>query len=172
MRLPLEPRRRDFTFSCLILTAEHVARERSRLTRARDDARRRMDSAYMDKLDGKIAEDFWQRKQAEWQTEEARITTQIQSLKEPGFEEHMIYVRRILELAQNAHSLYLTRKPVEQGELLKSVLLNCTIDAVSFYPTYRSPFDLIAKRVKNEQWSGRADLNCRPLAPQASALPG
>src|SRR5262249_45733587 len=22
------------------------------------------------------------------------------------------------------------------------------------------------------QWSGRADLNCRPLAPQASALPG
>jgi len=26
--------------------------------------------------------------------------------------------------------------------------------------------------VENEQWSGRADLNCRPLAPQASALPG
>ena len=23
-----------------------------------------------------------------------------------------------------------------------------------------------------EDWSGRADLNCRPLAPQASALPG
>jgi hypothetical protein len=23
-----------------------------------------------------------------------------------------------------------------------------------------------------EKWSGRADLNCRPLAPQASALPG
>ena len=25
---------------------------------------------------------------------------------------------------------------------------------------------------KEEKWSGRADLNCRPLAPQASALPG
>jgi len=25
--------------------------------------------------------------------------------------------------------------------------------------------------VRNE-WSGRADSNCRPLAPQASALPG
>jgi len=23
-----------------------------------------------------------------------------------------------------------------------------------------------------KRWSGRADLNCRPLAPQASALPG
>jgi hypothetical protein len=25
---------------------------------------------------------------------------------------------------------------------------------------------------KGNDWSGRADLNCRPLAPQASALPG
>jgi site-specific DNA recombinase len=151
---------------------EHVARERARLTRARDDVRRRMDSAYTDKLDGKIAEDFWGRKQAEWQAEEMRITTQIQGIKEPNNDERQIDVRRVLELAQNAHSLYLTRNRTEQGEMLKSVLSNCSIDAVSLYPTYRSPFDIIAKRVENEQWSGRADLNCRPLAPQASALPG
>ncbi len=25
---------------------------------------------------------------------------------------------------------------------------------------------------RRDEWSGRADLNCRPLAPQASALPG
>jgi site-specific DNA recombinase len=151
---------------------EHVARERARLTRALADIRRRMDSAYTDKLDGKITEEFWQRKQAEWQAEEARISTQIRSIKEPDFEEHLIDVHRILELAQNAHSLYVTRKPAEQGEMVRSILLNCSIDAVSLYPTYRSPFDLIAKRAENEQWSGRADLNCRPLAPQASALPG
>ena len=36
----------------------------------------------MDKLDGKIAEDFWQRKQTEWQTEDARLKAQIQGLKE------------------------------------------------------------------------------------------
>ncbi len=147
---------------------EHVARERARLTRALDDVRRRMDSAYIDKLDGKIAEDFWQRKQADWKTEEARITTQIQSLKEPNFDERLIDVHRILELAQNAHSLYLTRKPAEQGEMLKSVLLNCSIDAVSLYPTYRSPFDLIANRVENDQWSGREDLNLRPPGPEAA----
>jgi hypothetical protein len=29
-----------------------------------------------------------------------------------------------------------------------------------------------AQRQKQKNWSGRADLNCRPLAPQASALPG
>ena len=30
----------------------------------------RMDAAYSDKLDGKISEEFWQRKQADWETEE------------------------------------------------------------------------------------------------------
>jgi hypothetical protein len=29
-----------------------------------------------------------------------------------------------------------------------------------------------ARKLRAEFWSGRADLNCRPLAPQASALPG
>ena len=151
---------------------EHIARENARLIRARDDVRRRMDSAYVDKLDGKIAEDFWQRKQAEWQTEEARITTQIQSLKEPNTAGRIVDVQRILELAQNAHSLYLTRKPAEQAEILRMMLLNCSLDAVSVYPTYRSPFDLIAKRAENAEWSGREDLNLRPPGPEPGALPG
>jgi len=145
---------------------EQVARERARLIRARDDVRRRMDSAYIDKLDGKIIEEFWQRKQAEWQADEASITTQIQGLKETNFEERLIDVHRVLELAQNAHSLYLTRKPAEQAELLRNVLLNCSIDAVSLYPTYRSPFDLIAKRAENAEWSGREDSNLRPPGPE------
>jgi hypothetical protein len=77
-----------------------------------------------------------------------------------------------LELAQKAHFLYLTRNHAERGELLKRVLLNCATDGVTLWPTYRKPFNLIFERAKNEEWSGRADLNCRPLAPQASALPG
>jgi hypothetical protein len=75
-------------------------------------------------------------------------------------------VQRILELAQNAYFLYLTRKPTEQAELLKRVLLNCSIDAVSLYPTYRKPFDLIFNRAKNEEWSGREDSNLRPPGPE------
>jgi hypothetical protein len=75
---------------------EHVARERVRFTPERDDVRRRMDSAYTDKLDGKITEEFWQRKQAECQAEEARVTTQIQEIKEPDFEERLIDMHWIL----------------------------------------------------------------------------
>jgi hypothetical protein len=68
-------------------------------------------------------------------------------------------MEKIFELAQPAHSLYLTRKTEEQAQLLKKVVLNYETDGVSLYPTYRKPFDLIFKRAKNEEWSGRQDLN-------------
>ena len=146
--------------------------ERARLERELAVLYNRMDAAYKDKLDGKITEDFWQRNQADWQTEGMRIKSLISGLGEDKSDERILNVQRILELAQKAYFLYFMRKPTEQAELLRKVLLNCSIDAVSLYPTYRKPFDMIFKRAKNKEWSGRADLNCRPLAPQASALPG
>ena len=143
-----------------------IAQERARLERELTALYSRMDAAYTDKLDGKITEDFWQRKQADWQAEEARIKSLIAGLEDDKSNERLLNVQRILELAQQAYFLYFTRKPVEQAELLKTVLLNCSIDAVSLYPTYRKPFDLIAKRTKNKEWSGREDLNLRPPGPE------
>ena len=89
-----------------------------------------------------------------------------------GRDHVVLNAQRTLELANVAYSMYLTQKPAEQAELLKKVLLNCSIDAVSVTPTYRKPFDMIFERAKRKEWSGWADLSCRPLAPQASALPG
>jgi site-specific DNA recombinase len=145
-----------------------VAYERARLEQRLDAVRRRMDQAYTDKLDGKISEDFWQRKMIEWQAEEQRTTMALTGLQESSTNDRLLDAKRILELANKAYFLYLTRKPAEQAQLLKMVLLNCAIDGANLYPT----FDVIFQRTKNEEWSGRADLNCRPLAPQASALPG
>ena len=39
-----------------------------------------------------------------------------------------------------------SRIPAEKAKLLKMVLSNCRIDAVSLYPAYRKPFDLIFQR--------------------------
>ncbi len=53
----------------------HVRLE-SRLTSIRN----RMDSAYVDKLDGKIPEDFWERKMTEWRTEEQQVKSAMVGL--------------------------------------------------------------------------------------------
>jgi site-specific DNA recombinase len=134
--------------------------------------RTRMDQVYEDKLDGNIDEEFWKRKMTEWRTQERALQSAADSLNLPVSENHALTAQRTLELANKAHFLYVTRNHAEQGQLLKMVLLNCATDGVSITPTYRKPFDLIFRRAQNEEWSGRADLNCRPLAPQASALPG
>jgi hypothetical protein len=42
---------------------------------------RRIDQIYMDKVDGKISEDFWQRKTAEWQLEEQQV---LMAMQRPG----------------------------------------------------------------------------------------
>jgi site-specific DNA recombinase len=66
---------------------------------------------------------------------------------------------RILELANKAYFLYLKQPPAEKAKLLRIVLSNCKVDAVSVYPTYRKPFDLIFQRVKNEEWLPGLDSN-------------
>jgi hypothetical protein len=101
-----------------------------------------MDAAYEDKLVGNIPTEFWNRKQTGWLTEERRLKERIEEVGSGGTGERLLDARRILELAQNAHSLYLARRPAEQADLLKMVLWNCKTDGVSLYPAYRKLFDL------------------------------
>ena len=106
-------------------------------------------------MDGKIDEEFWKRKQAEYREQERQLEASASSLNTPVTTKTVLTAQRIFELANKAYSLYLTRNLAERGELLKSVLLNCTTDGVSLSPAYRKPFDLIFQRAKNEEWSER-----------------
>jgi len=147
------------------------AERKGRLEKEAEGVRRRMDQAYTDKLDGSIPEDFWKRKMAELQAEEERLQLAIDQCREPSTE-NMLTVARTFELAQKAHSIYVTQDPTEKAKLLKLVLLNCAIDEVSIYPEYKMPFNLIAERAKNQNWSGREDLNLRPPGPEFSRVNG
>jgi hypothetical protein len=126
----------------------------------------RMDQMYDDKLAGKIDEEFWTRKMADWRTQERALQSAAESFSLPVPANRALTAQRILELANKAHFLYLTRNHAERGQLLKTVLLNCATDGVSPTPTYRKPFDLIFERAKREEWSGREDLNLRPPGPE------
>jgi site-specific DNA recombinase len=141
------------------LQQEQTQRLQQRLASVRS----RLDQAYTDKLDGKITEELWSRKSAEWQTEEQQIQMAIRALSEIK-PERMLNAVRILELPNKAYFLYVRQSPSEKGKLLNLVLSNCAIDAASIYPTYRKPFDVILARAKNEEWRARRDSNPRPSA--------
>src|SRR5439155_5604420 len=118
--------------------------------------RRRLEQAYVDHLDGKITEEFWEAKSAEWQEEEQALLASLRELEQAENPERALDRVRILELANKAHSLYVTQTPQEM------VLSNCAVDAVSVYPTYRKPFDMIFERAKTGEWWTRGDSNPRP----------
>ena len=48
---------------------EETTAQRTRLEQRLSAVRRRMEQSYLDKLDGKISEEFWSAKHAEWQQE-------------------------------------------------------------------------------------------------------
>ena len=132
---------------------------RSRLEGRLTAVRNRIDAAYVDKLDGKISEEFWERKMAEWRVEEQQVKLALDALANAGTEDRALSAERTLELANKAYLLYVSQDSFEKAKLLRTLLSNCSMDAVSATPTHRYPFDLIFKRAKREEWSGRLDSN-------------
>ena len=118
-----------------------------------------MDDAYTDKLDGKIPEDFWERRMNAWQVEEQQVKMAIQGLSNGESSDRALDAKRIFELANKAYSLYVSQDSTEKAKLLRMLFSNCSVDAVSVTPTYRKPFDMIFKRAQSEEWSGRLDSN-------------
>jgi site-specific DNA recombinase len=147
-----------------------VSNERTFLESRLTAIRNRMDKAYSDKLDGKIEEDFWQRLMAEWRMEEQQVKMAIQGLNSGGTGDRALDAQKIFELANSAYSLYVSQNSVEKAKLLRLVVSNFSVDAVSVTPTYRKPFDMIAKRAQSEEWSGRRDSNPRPSGPKTGQI--
>jgi len=116
-----------------------VGAERTHLEARLTSIRKRMDAAYGDRLDGKIPEDFWERKMNEWRMKEQQVKMAIQDLCNAQYGDRALYAQRIFELANKAHSLYISQNPVEKAKLLRLKFSNFSVDAVSVTATYRSP---------------------------------
>jgi hypothetical protein len=123
------------------------------------DRHPRADGQRTDKLDGKIPEDFWERKTSDWRMEEQQVKMAMEGLNSAEIGDRALDAQRILELANQAYSLYVSQDSTEKAKLLRMLFSNCSVDAVSVSPAYTKPFDMIFKRAQSEKWSGRLDSN-------------
>ncbi|HVZ84376.1 MAG TPA: hypothetical protein VG893_11945 [Terracidiphilus sp.] len=144
-------------------TQSHIDAEKARLTKELNSLQTQRDEAYTDKLRGEITVEFWRARQAKWAEEEVAIKAQLSSLEDEKTPRRFVNLHFTLELAQTIDSKLVTANEFEKANLAKIVLSNSKIDAVSLYPTYRKPFDVIVRRAKNEEWLRGLDLNQRPL---------
>jgi site-specific DNA recombinase len=120
----------------------------------------KLDRAYDDRLSGHITDELWTRKSVEWQRELEEIRRET-SRHEKASSDYSVTGSKILELAKNAHSLFIQQDPTQQARLLKILLSNCSFDRGSLSPTYTKPFDLFVVGNKNGDWRREWDSNPR-----------
>jgi len=117
-----------------------------------------LDRAYEDKLSSKITEEFWERKSSEWNAELLDIEHEIKAHRNANLNYYETGTQ-ILELANRAYDLYLKQERHEQRKLLDTILSNCTFYRGTLCPTYRKPFDILAKGSESQSIRGLRDSN-------------
>ncbi len=123
--------------------------------------RAKLDRAYDDRLSGRISDELWTKKSAELEDELQRVRGEMARHERASHDYESTGVQ-ILELAQSAHSLYVTQNPHDQAKLARTLLSNCTFDRGSLTATYVKPFDLFAAGAKNGDWLLGLDSNQQP----------
>ncbi len=126
--------------------AEAMAKLQRECKRIQD----RLEAMYLDKLDGRIDADFFDRKAAEFRAEQQRILRDMefhQNADQSYIEEGI----QLMELAHGAHELFENQAPTEKRKLLDFVLSNCTWKAGELKAEYRQPFDLIASAAQADR---------------------
>lgn len=139
---------------------------------------RRLDSAYEDRLDGRIDVATFDQKAAAWRAEQDRIQRSLDDHRAAD----RAYVEsgvRLLELASRAHELFVKQVPSEKRRLLNFLVSNSTWKDGALTVTFRQPFDLLMdtnisfrrdvaavgpEKAKTNKWPARPDSNRRPSA--------
>jgi site-specific DNA recombinase len=125
----------------------------TRLVGRRRELQQLRSRAYEEKLLGKIDEKFWIERCAAWQRELDEIDQEVEKLeKAPSKADLIAAARQPLELLQAAPTLYVSQEPREKGRLLKTMVSNFTVDEGSLSVAMRSPFDLLAKGARTQDW--------------------
>ena len=118
----------------------------------------KLDRAYDDRLAGKITDEMWSRKSGEWEKELDSIRQET-GRHERASHDYAVTGSKILELAKNAHNLFVRQNSREQARLLKTLVSNCTFDRGTLSATYGKPFDMLVEGNKGGGWLGGRDSN-------------
>ena len=132
---------------------------------------------YIDKLDGSVSQNQFDRMSESFRKEQSDLLRQIEKHQQAN-QTYLDEGIRLLELSQNVVSLYEKQEMREKRRLLNFVCSNSQWKDGVLIPTYRKPFDLLAatnmsytktKATSDEKsslcpvWLPGPDSNQRPI---------
>ncbi len=139
-----------------------VERETSKLKAERERLSNLIEAAYVDKLEGKISEEFWRRQTAKWNTRIQEIDIILNQRQQSDIEKLCCEASEILRLASKIQEIYLSRPELEHREILEVVCSNSRLYHGRLEIDWREPFDILAKSANCKGWLPGPDSNQRP----------
>lgn len=125
-------------------------KEVKRLQDESEAINRKVDKLYEDKISGVIQDQFWKRKYEEYIRKQNRIDEKIMEHRNAKLN-YLENGKRILELAQQAYSLYVKRDSFKKRKLLDTVLSNSVLKGGEVRSEFRKDFATIADGVEEEE---------------------
>lgn len=129
----------------------------------------RIDQAYLDKLDRKIAEDFWQKHTKTWMNEKEQLTVKLLAAQKAD-SHYLDNANLILELSKKAAQLYKIQNSEQKRRLIDLLVLNCSYKDEILDVELKPVFKEIMKIVKTGNWCARKESNPQPTDPKSGAL--
>jgi site-specific DNA recombinase len=111
---------------------------------------RKIDRMYEDRLSGTVSPEFWRRKYAEYWDRKEMVGVRIKAY-EGAHDNYLSEGLRILELAQEAYSLYVRQDSFEQRKLLDMILSNCQLKDGKIVADFCKFFQILADGVAEEE---------------------
>jgi site-specific DNA recombinase len=102
----------------------------------------RIESMYVDKLDGKISHEFFENKKWEWEAEQRRLQKTLED-SEQSDPDLLFQGQRLLRVIARIPQLFEAQPPTEKRRLLNFVLSNSTWKDGKLSADFRQPFDLL-----------------------------
>lgn len=115
---------------------------------------KRLEKLYMDKLDGRITEDEYDRYFQSFRDKVASIDTQISVLQDAE-DNYYITAKYLLELANRAYDLFISSEVEERRQLVKLVLSNLRVEGKEVRYDAIKPFDTIIDYADRQAWLPR-----------------
>lgn len=112
---------------------------------------KRVDQAYLDKLDGKISEDFWQLHTKNWIEEKEELSLKLFSAQRADTN-YLENANFILELAKNAALWFKNGNSEKKRRVLDILISNCSFKDGNIHVEVNSVFGVILESVKTRNW--------------------
>jgi site-specific DNA recombinase len=116
-----------------------------------DKLQKRLERIYIDKLDETVTDEFYDKMTRQWKKEKNEIFSQIEKHQDANVNYYEKGIE-ILELSQKLYSSWKKHDHEGKRKILDLLLSNCTLNDGRLYPTYRKPFDMLAKGLSRSNW--------------------